>query len=473
MTRRRRRAILPVASSNGIKWFPYSWQLAVATMHRHVSTRRLLDLSRHEDFKTLTEHTGQSPFRASALLLAVALLVLGNGLQATVVGIRGGMEGMAEETIGLIMSAYFVGFVAGSLYIPGLIQKVGHIRTFAALASIASAAALGLVIFVGPVSWLSLRIVTGACVAGMVIVTESWLNAGTTRDQRGRVLATYGVVFYAAWAGSQALLNMASADGFLLFALVSILFSLALVPITLTRAGVPGVVEADRANLKQLYAISPLGLVGAFVLGVSVGAFWGMGPTFGQQIGFSDTQISVFLMLALVGALILQWPLGWTSDRIDRRLIIVGSCCVAAACSAAMAVAWDESKGLLFALAMLLGAFAMPVYSLCVAHVNDQIETGEVVAAASGLILVYGLGSVAGPFCASLLMGQVGPSGLFVFLAGAFGLFSLYGLWRLWLSEALGQGKKDSYVSVPQTSHAVLPLHKHSPEQTYGRRAPR
>lgn len=408
----------------------------------------------------------------AALLLAVALLVLGNGLQATIVGVRGSMEAMSQETIGLIMSAYFVGFIFGSVYIPGLIQEVGHIRTFAALAAIASAAALGFVIFVGPVLWVLLRAVTGACFAGMVIVTESWLNAGTTRSQRGRVLAAYSLVFYAAWAGSQLLLNVASVDGFVLFALVSVLFSLSLVPITLTRTGVPGVVEADRANLKRLHEISPLGLIGAFALGLSVGAFWGMGPTFGQRIGLTEAEISIFLMLAVIGALMLQWPFGWISDLVDRRWVILAACSVGAVCAGGLTLTWDTRPLAFYLLVLLLGGFAMPVYSLCVAHVNDQIETGEVVAAASGLILVYGLGSAFGPFAASLLMGQFGPGGLFAFMSAVLGLFAVYGLWRIGVSAAPDKVHKESYVPVPQTSHAVLPLHKHSPRRTQGKRAP-
>ena len=419
------------------------------------------------------QSSSQSGLKVTALLVGVALLVLANGLQATLVGVRGGQEGMVEEIIGLVMSAYFVGFALASIYVPKIIQMVGHIRTFAALASISSAAALGFAIFVGVVPWVILRAVGGACYAGMVIVAESWLNAGTTRSRRGRVLALYGLVYYAAWAGSQPLLNVAPVGGFVLFALVSILFSLALVPITLTRAGVPGVVEADRAHLKRLYAISPLGLVGAFALGFAVSAFWGMGPTFGQQIGLSETEISLFLMLALVGALILQWPLGWLSDVVDRRWVVILACAAATVCALGLALAWELEPLLLYPLVLLTGGFAMPVYSLCVAHVNDQIESGEVVSAASGLILVYGLGSAAGPFAASLLMGQTGPGGLFLFMAGVLGSFALYGIWRTGVSVAPARARKESYVSVPQTSHAVLPLHKHSSRQTHGRRAPR
>lgn len=192
-----------------------------------------------------------------ALLAGTAFLVLGNGLQGTLIGVRAGIEGMDEVTIGVVMSAYFVGFVAGSMYVPKLVHGVGHIRTFAALASIDSAVALAFAIFVSPAAWIALRAVHGACYAGLIIVVESWLNAAAERHDRGRLLAVYSIVLYAAWAGGQPLIDVAPATGFLLFCLVSICMSLALVPITLTRADVPGVVDATRFNLKRLWSVSP------------------------------------------------------------------------------------------------------------------------------------------------------------------------------------------------------------------------
>jgi MFS family permease len=398
--------------------------------------------------------------QSSALLAAVALLTLGNGLLSTVVGVRGGLEGMTETTIGLVMSAFFAGFVAGSIWAPGLVQTVGHIRTFAALASITSAASLGFVLVVEPLFWVVLRAVAGACYAGMVIVVESWLNASTDRARRGRVLAAYGVVFYGAWAASQPLLNLAPASGFALFCLVS-----------LTRAGVPGVVEADRARLARLFEISPLGLAGAFAIGVAMSAYWGMAPSFGQAVGMSEATISLFLTTTLLGALAAQWPLGWLSDRTDRRRVVVAATVSAGLAAVGLALVVDRAWAFI-GLAVVLGGAAMPIYALCVAHVNDQIAPREVVAASSALILVYGVGSALGPFGASLVMDAVGPRGLFVFMAVALGAFALYAARRLVVSPPPAPEAKDSWVSVPQTSHAVLPLHEHSPEATAGRRAP-
>ena len=218
------------------------------------------------------------PLRYLSILVSVALLVIGNGLQQTLVGLRAGIEGYAEETVGVMMSAYFVGFVFASIQAPRVIQRVGHIRAFAAFASAASAFALCFAIFVSPPVWIALRVAQGACWAGLIIIVESWLNASAERSWRGRVLAIYSIVMYAAWAASQPMVGLAPTSGFVLFAVVSICLSLALVPITLSRAGGPGVVLATRLELKRLFAISPTALAGAFVLGATVAAFFGMAP---------------------------------------------------------------------------------------------------------------------------------------------------------------------------------------------------
>lgn len=407
------------------------------------------------------------------LLVAVILLVLANGLQGTLVSVRASEEGMADEIIGIIMSANFVGFVAGSVLAPHLVQRVGHIRAFAALASTASAVALALAIFVDPVVWTALRAAHGLCYAGLIIVVESWLNASTERSARGRVLAIYSVTVYAAWAISQPLLDLAPTDGFILFCVVSIALSLALVPITLSRAGVPGVVQATRLGLRRLYEVSPVGVVGAFVTGLTASAFFSMAPAFASTSGLSDGQIAIFIAMPLIGALTLQWPLGWLSDLWDRRIVISGAALGAVLIGLGLMLAAANGLMWLFALAFLLGGTMMPIYSLCVAHANDHVTTEEVIAAASGLILVYGLGSTLGPFLSSLLMGRIGPSGLFLFIAGAMAVFVAFTLYRIGRQSPTAREDKESYIAVPQTSHANLPLHEHGSGEAEGEPAPR
>ena len=423
---------------------------------------------------TWTFAMARIPLRYASILLSVALLVIGNGLQQTLIGLRAGIEGYADETVGVMMSAYFVGFVFASIYAPRVIQQVGHIRAFAAFASAGSAFALCFAIFVSPPVWIVLRILQGACYAGLIIVVESWLNASAEPGWRGRVLAIYSIVMYTAWAISQPMVALAAPSGFVLFALVSICLSFALVPITLSRAGVPGVVLATRVGLARLLAISPTALAGAFVMGAVVGAFFGMGPVASQQSGFSDAETGAILSAALIGALVFQWPLGWLSDRMDRRVIILGSGLGGVLLSGLLVWTLSDDNGMLvIALCFLLGGALLPLYSICLAEVNDRIDESELIAAASGFVLVYGIGSAVGPFAAGLVMGQVGPAGLFYFMAGALGLFAAFDAVRIHRREKTAEADKQSFVAMPSTSHAALPLHEHGPDRAEGEEAPR
>ncbi len=410
------------------------------------------------------------------LLACMALLVVGFGLQNTLVSIRAGLEEMPDIVIGLIMSAFFLGFVVGSIFVPKIVQRVGHIRAFAALASVGSAVALAYSVFVEPITWILLRLLHGACYAGLLVVVESWLNTATPKYKRGRVLAIYGFVLYGAWAASQPLLQISPPSGFALFILVSICLSVALVPITLSRTGGPGVVEATRPKLQRLYQLSPLALMGVFIVGLSSSAFFGMAPRFAQILEFSDGAIAGFISLFLIGAVVLQWPLGWLSDIFDRRLVVIGGATAGTALALILAIKTQGDQTLLIGLAFCLGAFVLPLYSICIAQMNDQIEEGEVITVASGLLLVFGVGSTVGPLSASLLMGPFGPEGLFLFIALAMALYSLYALvdvYGLRRTPKMSQSEKDEFVAMPQTSHSSANLNKHSSSKAKGKKAPR
>lgn len=411
--------------------------------------------------------------RYVALLLSVALLVAGNGLQQTLIGLRAGIEGYSGETVGVMMSAYFIGFVIASIYAPWVIQRVGHIRAFAAFASAGSVFALCFVLFVSAPVWIALRVMQGACYAGLVIVVESWLNASAEAKWRGRVLAIYSVVMYAAWAISQPIIALADPSGFVLFAVVSIFLSLALMPITLSNAGGPGVVVATRVGIGQMVAISPVALAGAFTMGGVVGAFFSMWPSVSHALGDSTAATGFTLSATLIGALVCQWPLGWLSDRIDRRLIILAGSLAGITVTLLFLGALADRHDLpVSALAFILGGALMPLYSICLAEVNDRIDNSEMIAVASGFVLVYGVGSAVGPFIAGLAIGQIGPSGLFVFMAGGLGLFAAFNVLHVWFQTKTEDSDKQSYVATPCTSHAVLPLHDSCPDLPDGEAAP-
>lgn len=420
----------------------------------------------------------------SMLLLSIVLLVLGNGLQGTLLGVRAGLEGMTTATVGVIMSAYYLGYLGGSLLSPALVARVGHIRTFSALASIASAVSLAHAIAPSAPVWTVLRIAHGFCYVGLLLVIESWLNGSTSRRFRGRVLAVYGTVVSAAWALSQGLLNLAPAASFVLFAVVSILMSVALVPISLARVSTPVVVETSRMGIRRLYRVSPSGVVGVAALGFCMSSFIGLGPVFGLESGWSEARISLFMTAWLLGALCLQWGLGSLSDRVDRRWVIAGAGLTSALWAAALGLGpWIDRVGggvgglggvlgpespfaVTLALVFLYGGVCLPVYSLCLANANDLIDEEQLVPAASALLMVFGAGAVAGPLVSGAVMRAAGPSGMFWLLAGIHLVAAVFVLQRIPRRPRVPETDKESIVFVPRTTPVILQLDERGGEST-------
>ncbi|MFP4014536.1 MAG: MFS transporter [Chitinispirillaceae bacterium] len=395
------------------------------------------------------------------LLLSVFVLVLGNNLQGTLLGIRAGLEGMSSVSIGFMMSSYYAGFVLGSLFLPRLISAVGHIRTYAALASMASAITLAYILAIFIPTWIIFRFMQGLCYSGMILVIESWLNGCTTRENRGQVLATYGVVFWGTSALSQTLLNVAPPSSFYLFGLISILLSVAMVPITLAPSRTPSAVLKERLKIRRLHHISPVGMMGVLISGIIIGAVWGMGPVFANNIGLNPKYISFFMTAIMAGTLISQWPLGRLSDKVDRRLVIVGSCSTAGVIGIVLAFQQSYSFSLLAGLVLAFGGLSFPLYSLSVAHVNDWVHEEESVGTASTLILIQGIGSALGPVIAGAMMGMLGPQGLFFFVGGILLLLGFYGLYYIAIPHSSGLVKiKRKFMAMPRISFVLL--HEHS-----------
>jgi MFS family permease len=397
-------------------------------------------------------------YALAAILGSVVFLVLGTGLQNTLLSLRASGEGMSVEVIGLMTTAFFAGYVAGSMVIPRAVATVGHIRTFAGFASLASISSLLHVLWLDPVFWCLLRAVSGACYAGVILVVESWLNGTATRASRGRVLAVYSMVISGSWAGSQQFLHLAPPSGYTLFLWVAILFSLALVPITLGRAVEPGIIAWKRSGIRRLYDISPIGATGPLVSGLCVGAFVGMGPVVARNLGGGPGGVAAFMTATVLGALLMHWPLGWLSDRTSRGRVIVGAAGVSALTGFVMAWQTGAAQSVFLLLAFAFGGATFQLYALSVAHVNDLIEESERVPTASSLILVYGLGAIAGPLLAGLVMGRLGPEGLFIFVGTVQGAFALFCLIRLPKLAALPAEFRKAFVSIPRTSHVVLQL---------------
>jgi MFS family permease len=366
----------------------------------------------------------------AALLLSVAFLLLGNGLLGTLLIVRAGQEEFSSGSTGVMTTAYFSGFTIGAVLLPRVIISVGHVRTFAGFAAIASITALLHAALVEPLAWMPLRVVTGLAYAGMILSTESWLNAHALPSTRGQLLSIFGVVSMGSWALGQALLNIAPPGGVTLFLIVSILISAAVVPITLLPSHPPAKIEQEPVAIRDILSISPLATVGAFLAGLAMGGFWGLGPTFAQRIGLDIQGISAFMAAVLGGTLILQWPLGWLSDRLPRNLIIAGAALASAAAALGLALAAAAPLPLLLVAGALFGGFGIPIYSLCVAVANDGLSAGRLIGTARGLLLINGVGTAVGPLVGGIAMNLAGPGGLFLYAAALLVILSVLAIIR-------------------------------------------
>jgi MFS family permease len=366
-----------------------------------------------------------------ALLLGIGLLMLGHGLQGTLLSVRATADGFATATTGIVMSGYFTGLIAGSLLTPVLVARVGHVRVFGALASIASTAVLIHALYVHPLVWFLMRFVTGICFCAAFIVAESWLNEKASNANRGQVFAIYMVVQLGGVALGQFLLNLADPEGYPLFVLVSVLVSLAVVPILLSASPAPPIVPRTAVGLVDLFRVSPLGVVGIVAIGLTQAALYAMGPVYARTSGLSLAGISTFMATAILGGVVLQWPVGRLSDLFDRRTVITAVTMLAGIVVAGALFIGGGSPVLLMVLFFLFGGLSLPLYSLCVAHINDFLAPAQMVGASSALLLANGLGAAFGPSLAAFTMSGVGAAGFPLFLAAAHLAVGGFALWRM------------------------------------------
>lgn len=397
-----------------------------------------------------------APF--ASLLLAVAILLMGGGLLGVLVPLRAHIEAFPPVMIGLIGSAYYAGFVTGCVVGPFFIRRAGHIRTFAALASIAAITALIHSLTSEISVWILVRAATGFCMSGLYMVIESWLNERADNKTRGEVLSVYTIINLTVVAVGQGLLNVAPPDGHILFTLVAILFCLALVPIAMTSALAPLPVAKINFQPKWLFKMSPIGVIGCFAVGLAAGPFWTLGPVFAQVTGHSVAFITAFMSTAVICGAVFQLPLGRLSDRIDRRKLIFAGSLLAASVGLALWHLGNESPATAILYAAAYGAVALPLYSLCSAHANDVAPRDRLVEVNSGLLLAYGIGAVTGPFMASALMGMVGEAALFLFTALAHGLLAVVVLTRMVQRSPVPAGDREPFISIPRTSPEVFVL---------------
>lgn len=379
-----------------------------------------------------------------ALLLGVFLLIAGHGIQLTLIPLRAAVDLWSPFAIGLVGSAYFVGFVLGCLAAPHAILRSGHIRSFAAFVALAAAITLAQYLWVAVVPWVVCRFIMGACFAGLYMVIESWLNDQASNATRGHIMSAYVVVSFMAITAGQFAVSLASPTAVLLFAAATILIVLATIPVVLTKAAQPAPLALVRFRPKALYRSSPVGFVGVTLIGVTSGAFWSFAVVYALDVGMDTREAAVFTGLATVGGALAQWPVGRLSDFVDRRLVLIGLLLGAVVIGLLLALL-PVSGAVRLLLGFLFGALTLPTYAVAAAHAYDHAAREDYVETAAGVLLATGIGSIVGPIVAAALIAATKPEVLFIFTAAAQGALALFVLGRLWARESPRADEKTGF----------------------------
>lgn len=393
-----------------------------------------------------------------SLLFGVALISVCSGMQGTLLGLRASLEDFAVDTIGLIMSAYYVGFLLGAHTVPRWVKQVGHIRVFAALASVASVAVLLHSAVVQPLTWFLLRALTGFCLSGLFMVSESWLNAITGNANRGRLLAAYMFTITLGFTGGQFLLNLASPLGFELFILASVILSIAIVPILLSNISAPVIAYAEHLELGRLIRLTPLGAAGVFVQGVTFSAVMWLTAVFAKQSGYSVAESALLVGILMFGGLALLLPVGWLSDRQERRHTLLLLSALAAGASLFVPLATHLDNLLLTAaLLFLVGGAVLCFYSVSMSFINDHLRNEQILSVSGSIIFINGIGGLSGPILSTQAMKFFGPDSLYYFVALVYLLMAGYTLHRISVRKPIAvQEQSHDLAVMMQTSQVIV-----------------
>ena len=408
----------------------------------------------------------------AALFIGAGLLLLGHGLLTTLLAVRGNIEGFSPTLIGGIGTAYYAGFFGGCIFLPPLMRRVGHIRMFSAAGAMIAAATLIHGLFPEPYTWLLVRFVTGFAMTTIFMAVESWLNVRATNETRGRVMSIYMVVNLGAAMLAQQALRLAPPDGLNLFAIAALLMCAGLLPVTLTRSEQPPMPPAIRLEVRKLFRLSPMGAVGCFLSGLITSPFWTLGAIYAARQGFDLKTTTIFLSTVILGGMAMQWPLGMISDRVDRRVMLIGVFGLVTAVSTMMAVTSMLPFTLPFELWLVLaasfGGTAFCVNALCVSHVNDVMTDGDRVSVSAGLLLLFGAGAIISPVIAGFTMSWFGPGGMFAQIAAVAAFGTVFAIIRRRARTAPPDAQKEPFVAAPQSTSAAIPLDPRIPADQAG-----
>lgn len=392
------------------------------------------------------------------LLISAGILLGANGLIGTLVAVRASIEGFPDASIGLMGTAYFVGFFGGCVMTARLIVRAGHIRVFAAFCALAAIGSLGFVLVIDVITWIIIRCLLGFCFSGLSMVVESWLNERAESGGRARILSLYRIVDLGAVTGGQFLMPIIGVNDFQIFAVTACLFAAALVPISLSRTTSPPPPKTTTLRPRWVWSLSPVAVAGCITLGLTNGAFRTVGPIYAQGMGLSVDQVALFMSLSIIAGALSQYPLGWLSDRTDRRVALLIATGGAASASLTLALFGSGSINAVLMGGFLFGGFALPLYSLSAAHANDHVQGGEFIELAAGLTLFYALGASIGPLASSLLIERFGASSFFIYTASLHGLFILFVLYRMTKRASVPIAFRSRFVALLRTSPAIFRL---------------
>jgi len=391
----------------------------------------------------------------ASLLLGSAFLLIAGGVHGIVLPLRGGEAGFSVTELGLLGTSWSAGYIAGCFIVPLMVRRAGHVRTYGAVASVAAITILLNALIVSPWFWIPLRAVTGFCFAGAAMVVESWLNERASRENRGTLFSIYQMVNFAASTAGQLLLVIKPPSDQFFYAIGAIFYCLAVLPTALSHAKTPQPINQVRLDLRRLYRVSPVGAVVAFLIGLVNGAFGTLGPVYGQQIGLAVSDIATMMAGAVLGGSLIQFPLGWVSDRTDRRRVLIAVAAGAIAIGVAIALLHPRSALLVTILAIVFGAMIYPMYALTVAHANDFAAADEFVKISATILVLYGFGCMLGPIGAAYAMENISPEGLFIFTAAVQVLVIAYVLYRISRRPTPNRVLRESFQGLPEPRTAT------------------
>ncbi len=408
----------------------------------------------------------------AAIFLGAGLLLLGHGMLTTLLAVRGNIEGFDATLIGGIGTAYYAGFFGGCIFLPPLMRRVGHIRMFTAAGALIAAATLLHGLLPEPVAWLPVRFLTGFAMTTSFMAVESWLNVRATNATRGRMMSIYMVVNLGAAMMAQQGLRLADPRGLDLFAIAAVLMCVGLLPVALTRSEQPMMPPTVRLNVGKLYRLSPMGVVGCFLSGMITSPYWVLGAVYAQRQGMDLPATTIFLSTVILGGILMQWPLGWISDRIDRRTVLIGIFALVTLVASSMALVpimgLQLPAPIWLAQAAAFGGTAFCVNAVCVSHVNDVMGDGDRISVSAGLLLMFGSGAIISPVLAGYSMSWFGPGGMFAQIAAAALFGMVFAIVRRKARAAPPQDQKEPFVAVARTTPAAIPLDPRVPAAEAG-----